>query len=371
MGELEVRGPWVASSYYDTPEQADRWTADGWFRTGDIVSINPRGYIQIKDRSKDVIKSGGEWISSVELENALMAHPVGRRGGGDRRPRREVGRAAARGDRAEAGRRGVGRRTARLPRAELREVVAARAVRVRGRDPEDERGQVQEDGVARPVRAASRPILESRAPARGRRAVRARRRARPRGEREGGRPRARGGHQLRRRARSPRPLSADAGAAGDSRLRDRGRARGRNARDGDHVGRRRLCGEGRRRSRAGRAAARPRVVRGGRGVPADVSDRAHSADAAGARPARLDRARLRGRRRRRVGRDPGRADARRARDRRRRLCRRSSTSAARSAPKRRTSTTSCRRTSAPTSSSTRSAASSSRRRSRGCARSAP
>ncbi|HSX22766.1 MAG TPA: long-chain fatty acid--CoA ligase, partial [Gaiellaceae bacterium] len=76
MGELEVRGPWVASSYYDTPEQADRWTSDGWFKTGDIVSIHPRGYIQIKDRSKDVIKSGGEWISSVELENALMAHPA-------------------------------------------------------------------------------------------------------------------------------------------------------------------------------------------------------------------------------------------------------------------------------------------------------
>jgi fatty-acyl-CoA synthase len=76
MGELEVRGPWVASGYYDTPEQADRWTGDGWFRTGDIVSLHPRGYIQIKDRSKDVIKSGGEWISSVELENALMAHPT-------------------------------------------------------------------------------------------------------------------------------------------------------------------------------------------------------------------------------------------------------------------------------------------------------
>jgi fatty-acyl-CoA synthase len=76
MGELEVRGPWVAAGYYDTPEQADRWTADGWFKTGDIVSIHPRGYIQIKDRSKDVIKSGGEWISSVELENALMAHPA-------------------------------------------------------------------------------------------------------------------------------------------------------------------------------------------------------------------------------------------------------------------------------------------------------
>jgi fatty-acyl-CoA synthase len=75
MGELEVRGPWVAAAYYDSPESADRWTDDGWFRTGDIVSLHPRGFILIKDRSKDVIKSGGEWISSVELENALMAHP--------------------------------------------------------------------------------------------------------------------------------------------------------------------------------------------------------------------------------------------------------------------------------------------------------
>ena len=76
MGELEVRGPWVAASYLDAPESADRWTTDGWFRTGDIVAVCPRGFIQIKDRSKDVIKSGGEWISSVELENALMAHPA-------------------------------------------------------------------------------------------------------------------------------------------------------------------------------------------------------------------------------------------------------------------------------------------------------
>jgi fatty-acyl-CoA synthase len=76
MGELEIRGPWVAGAYYDTPDQAERWTDDGWFRTGDVVSIHPRGFIQIKDRSKDVIKSGGEWISSVELENALMAHPA-------------------------------------------------------------------------------------------------------------------------------------------------------------------------------------------------------------------------------------------------------------------------------------------------------
>lgn len=76
MGELEVRGPWVAASYYKEPEQADRWTDDGWFRTGDIVAMHPRGFIQIKDRSKDIIKSGGEWISSVDLENALIAHPA-------------------------------------------------------------------------------------------------------------------------------------------------------------------------------------------------------------------------------------------------------------------------------------------------------
>ena len=76
MGELEVRGPWVAASYYEAPEAADRWTEDGWFRTGDIVSIDPRGFIQIKDRAKDVIKSGGEWISSIALENALMGHPA-------------------------------------------------------------------------------------------------------------------------------------------------------------------------------------------------------------------------------------------------------------------------------------------------------
>jgi fatty-acyl-CoA synthase len=76
MGELEVRGPWVAAAYYETPEQSERWTDDGWFKTGDVVSMHPKGFIIIKDRSKDVIKSGGEWISSVELENALMAHPA-------------------------------------------------------------------------------------------------------------------------------------------------------------------------------------------------------------------------------------------------------------------------------------------------------
>ena len=74
MGELQVRGPFVASSYY-ADEDPDRFTADGWFKTGDVVTIDPVGYLRITDRSKDVIKSGGEWISSVALENALMSHP--------------------------------------------------------------------------------------------------------------------------------------------------------------------------------------------------------------------------------------------------------------------------------------------------------
>jgi fatty-acyl-CoA synthase len=75
MGELEVRGPWVAASYYRDMEAPGKFTADGWLRTGDIVTIGDDGCIEIRDRSKDVIKSGGEWISSIALENSLMGHP--------------------------------------------------------------------------------------------------------------------------------------------------------------------------------------------------------------------------------------------------------------------------------------------------------
>ncbi len=76
LGELQVRGPWIAASYYNPVEPVTNWTEDGWFRTGDVVTINPEGYIKIADRTKDLIKSGGEWISSQDLENALMAHPA-------------------------------------------------------------------------------------------------------------------------------------------------------------------------------------------------------------------------------------------------------------------------------------------------------
>jgi len=76
VGELEIRGPWVAASYYNLPEEAQKWSPDGWLRTGDMGHIDEYGYLKLMDRSKDLIKSGGEWISSVDLENALMGHPA-------------------------------------------------------------------------------------------------------------------------------------------------------------------------------------------------------------------------------------------------------------------------------------------------------
>lgn len=75
-GEIEVRGPWVASHYFESPDQAHRWTEDGWFKTGDVATIDRHGVVKIVDRAKDLVKSGGEWISSVDLENALMGHPA-------------------------------------------------------------------------------------------------------------------------------------------------------------------------------------------------------------------------------------------------------------------------------------------------------
>jgi fatty-acyl-CoA synthase len=74
FGEIQVRGPWVARGYHNGYDPG-KLTEDGWFRTGDVAKITPEGYVKIVDRTKDVIKSGGEWISSVELENAIMAHP--------------------------------------------------------------------------------------------------------------------------------------------------------------------------------------------------------------------------------------------------------------------------------------------------------
>jgi|DewCreStandDraft_2_1066082.scaffolds.fasta_scaffold00355_56 fatty-acyl-CoA synthase len=74
IGELQVRGPYITGTYYNDPTSQEKFM-DGWLRTGDVATIDPDGYIQIVDRTKDLVKSGGEWISSVELESTLMAHP--------------------------------------------------------------------------------------------------------------------------------------------------------------------------------------------------------------------------------------------------------------------------------------------------------
>jgi len=74
-GEIQVRGPWITGGYHELPQSADSFTEDGWLRTGDVASVTPLGFVQITDRTKDLIKSGGEWISSVVLENAIMGHP--------------------------------------------------------------------------------------------------------------------------------------------------------------------------------------------------------------------------------------------------------------------------------------------------------
>jgi acyl-CoA synthetase (AMP-forming)/AMP-acid ligase II len=76
FGALQVRGPWVCKDYYKLDGAAGAHTPDGWFETGDVATIDPNGYMAITDRTKDVIKSGGEWISSIELENTVMGHPA-------------------------------------------------------------------------------------------------------------------------------------------------------------------------------------------------------------------------------------------------------------------------------------------------------
>jgi fatty-acyl-CoA synthase len=74
-GELQVSGPWIAATYYNDPRSGESFTDDGWLKTGDVARVSPEGYIYLVDRTKDLVKSGGEWISSAELENEIMAHP--------------------------------------------------------------------------------------------------------------------------------------------------------------------------------------------------------------------------------------------------------------------------------------------------------
>ena len=150
VGEIEVRGPWITGSYHavDVAEKFD----DGWLRTGDIGTIDHRGYFQITDRSKDVIKSGGEWISSVELENLLAGNPdvaeaavIGHSG-------RSVDRASAGLRRAAQGQRRRAGEAGRLPRRQGRVVAGARELDLRQRGAQDDGRQVRQEAVAGLVR---------------------------------------------------------------------------------------------------------------------------------------------------------------------------------------------------------------------------
>ena len=156
MGELEVRGPSISSAYYESPDSGDRWTDDGWFKTGDIVTIGSDGYVEIQDRAKDLVKSGGEWISTVALENALMGHPAIVEAAVIAVPDEKWSERPLAVCVLREGDLGDRRRAPRVPRAELRQVLAPRPVRVRRGDPEDRGRQVPQDRPSRAVRVPRR-----------------------------------------------------------------------------------------------------------------------------------------------------------------------------------------------------------------------
>ena len=151
LGELQVKGPWITGSYY-SPEggtvDPDKFD-DGWLRTGDVGKITPDGYLTLVDRSKDVIKSGGEWISSVDLENAVMAHPAVLEAAvigipdqkWDERPLVAVVlREGAAADASEL---------KCVARGQGRQVAAARVLDLHHRGAEDERRKVRQEGHPR------------------------------------------------------------------------------------------------------------------------------------------------------------------------------------------------------------------------------
>ena len=150
-GEVQAAGPWIANEYYRGEGGGAQFTDDGWLRTGDVAAVDRYGNFRLVDRTKDLIKSGGEWIGSVELENEIMAHPKVAEAAVIAIPQREVGRAAAGLRGREGGREPHGRRGPRAPAAAGGEVVAARRRRVHRRGAEDERGQVLEEDAPRQV----------------------------------------------------------------------------------------------------------------------------------------------------------------------------------------------------------------------------
>ena len=150
-GEIQVRGPWVTSGYYDNAEGAAQFTEDGWFRTGDVASLDPDGYIQITDRTKDLIKSGGEWISSVDMETTIMGHPKVLEAAviavpHERWVERPLACIVPKPEFEERADRG---RDHGVPAAPRGQVVAPRRGRLHRRSPQDQRRQVRQEGPPR------------------------------------------------------------------------------------------------------------------------------------------------------------------------------------------------------------------------------
>ena len=142
VGELEVRGPWITASTSARTSPDPEKFRDGWLRTGDVGTLSPDGYLTLTDRAKDVIKSGGEWISSVELENALMAHPAVLEACVVGVPDERVGRAPARHRRAQGRRRrSTAERAARVPGRQGGPLAAAGALGVHRGGAEDQVGK--------------------------------------------------------------------------------------------------------------------------------------------------------------------------------------------------------------------------------------
>ena len=153
VGELEVRGPWVTGSYYnsDDPEAGQKFH-DGWLRTGDVGKLDELGYITLTDRAKDVIKSGGEWISTVDLENALMAHDDVVEAAVVAIPDEKWAERPLGHGRGARGRRGHPSGAARVPGQGLRQVAAARRLGIHRPGAAHERRQVRQEGAAQAVR---------------------------------------------------------------------------------------------------------------------------------------------------------------------------------------------------------------------------
>ena len=163
VGEVEVRGPWVTGSYYKDDDPAK--FHDGWLRTGDVGTIDRLGFVTLTDRAKDVIKSGGEWISSMELENAIMAHPAVAEAAVIGVPDEKWGERPLATVVVQRRRRVHRRRAARVPRRAGAALAASRALVLHRRGAEDQRGQVRQDPD--PGRLRTRRLRDHRGPLTG------------------------------------------------------------------------------------------------------------------------------------------------------------------------------------------------------------